>query len=54
MEKVKKIADSKWIEELSEEEEEVLRMGHALDKKMKESNTKKFKTAIFNGTGIKE
>jgi phosphate uptake regulator len=54
MEKVKKLANSKWIDELSEEEEEVLRMGHALDEKMKRSKSKPFKTGIFDGTTIEE
>jgi len=36
---VKKLANSEWIEELSEEEEMLLQKTHRFDKKLKKANS---------------
>jgi hypothetical protein len=54
-EKIKKlIADTRWVDELSEEENEVLEKGHKFDAEMKAAKHNKFKVGILDGTGIKE
>ena len=51
---IKKIANSAWIDDLSEEEEKVLAMGHKLDAEMKSGKRDKIKVGILDEIGIKE
>lgn len=53
--KVKNIANSKWVDELSEEEEEVLRHGAAIDSYMKSGKAdKRIKIGMLDDLGVKE
>jgi hypothetical protein len=53
--KTKDIAHSEWIDELSEEEEEVLRHGAAIDNYMRSGKAdKKIKIGMLDDLGVKE
>ena len=43
------IARSKWIDDLTEEEQLVLKKAHMLDKKIKEDKLKPYKVNILEG-----
>ena len=52
--KEKNITHSGWIDDLSEEEEKVLAMGHKLDAEMKSGKRDKIKVGILDEIGVKE
>ena len=48
----KRISNTRWLDELSEEEEKVLELAHNLDSKMR--NSKPIKVGILDEIGIKK